>query len=135
MRTIPDYSEWETLTLYFYRFLVRNSTNSYLSYYQIHKIYKNYFFTRFTQFDTRKKIRLLSKKVYTLIFQTRQRIIEKKTINVFIYAIRIVYQRVIQRVQINKSCLLGGMSHSCADNRNRDIMIACSGSPTMAGSI
>ena len=23
MRTIPDYSEWETLTLYFYRFLVR----------------------------------------------------------------------------------------------------------------
>ena len=42
MRTIPDYSEWETLTLYFYRFLVRNSTNSYLSYYQIHKIYKNY---------------------------------------------------------------------------------------------
>ena len=97
MRTIPDYSEWETLTLYFYRFLVRNSTNSYLSYYQyqrmldlyyqIHKIYKNYFFTRFTQFDTRKKIRLLSKKVYTLIFQTRQRIIEKKTINVFIYAI------------------------------------------------
>ena len=80
MRTIPDYSEWETLTLYFYRFLVRNSTNSYLSYYQIHKIYKNYFFTR-------KKIRLLSKKVYTLIFQTRQRIIEKKTINVFIYAI------------------------------------------------
>lgn len=87
MRTIPDYSEWETLTLYFYRFLVRNSTNSYLSYYQIHKIYKNYFFTRFTQFDTRKKIRLLSKKVYTLIFQTRQRIIEKKIINVFIYAI------------------------------------------------
>ena len=78
MRTIPDYSEWETLTLYFYRFLVRNSTN---------KMYKNYFFTRFTQFDTRKKIRLLSKKVYTLIFQTRQRIIEKKTINVFIYAI------------------------------------------------
>ena len=71
MRTIPDYSEWETLTLYFYRFLVRNSTNSYLSYYQIHKIYKNYFFTRFTQFDTRKKIRLLSKKVYTLIFQYR----------------------------------------------------------------
>ena len=50
-------------------------------------MYKNYFFTRFTQFDTRKKIRLLSKKVYTLIFQTRQRIIEKKTINVFIYAI------------------------------------------------
>ena len=44
MRTIPDYSEWETLTLYFYRFLVRNSTNSYLSYYQIHKIYKNYIF-------------------------------------------------------------------------------------------
>ena len=40
MRTIPDYSEWETLTLYFYRFLVRNSTNSYLSYYQIHKIDK-----------------------------------------------------------------------------------------------
>lgn len=75
MRTIPDYSEWETLTLYFYRFLVRNSTNSYLSYYQIYNIYINYFFTRFTQFDTRKKIRLLSKKVYTLIFQTRQRII------------------------------------------------------------
>ena len=43
MRTIPDYSEWETLTLYFYRFLVRNSTNSYLSYYQIHKIYKTTF--------------------------------------------------------------------------------------------
>lgn len=87
MRTIPDYSEWETLTLYFYRFLVRNSTNSILSYYQIYKyIYKLLFYS-FTQFDTRKKIRLLSKKVYTLIFQTRQRIIEKKTINVFIYAI------------------------------------------------
>ena len=56
MRTIPDYSEWETLTLYFYRFLVRNSTNSYLSYYQIHKIYKNYFFTRFTQFVVEKSI-------------------------------------------------------------------------------
>ena len=28
MRTIPDYSEWETLTLYFYRFLVRNSTTN-----------------------------------------------------------------------------------------------------------
>ena len=41
MRTIPDYSEWETLTLYFYRFLVRNSTNSYLSYYQIYNIYYN----------------------------------------------------------------------------------------------
>ena len=51
MRTIPDYSEWETLTLYFYRFLVRNSTNSYLSYYQIYNIYINYFFTRFTQKD------------------------------------------------------------------------------------
>ena len=84
MRTIPDYSEWETLTLYFYRFLVRNSTNSYLSYYQIYNIYINYFFTRFTQFDTRKKIRLLSKKVYTLIFQTRQRIIEKKTTLIYL---------------------------------------------------
>ena len=88
MRTIPDYSEWETLTLYFYRFLVRNSTNSYLSYYQIHKMYKNYFFTRFTQFDTRKNDKVVVEKRYTLSFsQTRQRIIEKKTINVFIYAI------------------------------------------------
>ena len=42
MRTIPDYSEWETLTLYFYRFLVRNSTNSYLSYYQIYNIHSHF---------------------------------------------------------------------------------------------
>lgn len=62
MRTIPDYSEWETLTLYFYRFLVRNSTNSYLSYYQIHNIYINYFFTRFTQFEYSKKDNVVVRK-------------------------------------------------------------------------
>lgn len=66
MRTIPDYSEWETLTLYFYRFLVRNSTNSYLSYYQIYNIYINYFLLGLLNLILEKD-KVVVEKVYTLI--------------------------------------------------------------------
>ena len=46
--------------------------------------------------------------------------------------IGVVYDGVVERGEVDACGLFGGVSHSCANNRQGDIVIACCRCPAMA---